>query len=246
MTEIGERWLQLDGLDNARDVGGLPLGAGGRTRFGVLLRSASLHYLTPADVSYLVDEFGLQLVLDLRAPVEIDRDGPTAVAEAGVETIGLTFIGVSRQALPENEEITMLQAYRGYLADHPGNVVTAVRRLAAADTGPALVHCAAGKDRTGTLVALVLDAVGVERAAVIADYELSAQHVEALFRRWTTASGEPMPTDLDRHKPRAETMTALLDQLDEQHGGAANWLLANGLEEAELARLRERFTDPAA
>jgi hypothetical protein len=121
-----------------------------------------------------------------------------------------------------------------------------VRRLAAADAGPALVHCAAGKDRTGVLVALVLDAVGVERDAVVADYALSAERMEALFRRWTTASGEPMPADLTPHLPRAEAMAAVLARLDAEFGtngagGAAGWLRARGLDEESLARLRERL-----
>ena len=239
-----DRWLELEGLDNVRDVGGLPLRDGGTTRPGVLLRSASLHHVTPGDVAHLVDVFGLALVLDLRTPREIDRDGPTRVAAAGVETVALTFIGGSREYLPETGDDTdpLLRSYLGYLADHPANVVTAVGRLAASGAGPALVHCAAGKDRTGTLVALVLDAVGVEREAVVADYALSAEQVEAMFVRWTTASGEPMPADLTPHLPRAEVMAAVLAHLDAEYGGAAGWLRAHGLDDDSLNRLRARLT----
>lgn len=239
---IDDRLLPLDGVDNARDVGGLPLRDGGRTRHGVLLRTANLEYLTPADVAYLTDEFGLRLVLDLRSPAEIEQFG--RFVHDGIDRAELTLIGSSRDALPEDAELTVLQMYRSYLDDRGDNIVEAVRRLAAADAGPALVHCAAGKDRTGTVVALVLDAVGVEREAVVADYALSAVHVDALFRRWAAEKGDPVPTDLDRHRPRAETMAALLDEMDATHGGAAGWLLSNGLTEAELERLRARFTDP--
>ncbi|MGD9988113.1 tyrosine-protein phosphatase, partial [Pseudonocardia sp.] len=69
MTVV-DRWLQLEGLDNVRDIGGLPVVGGGTTRPGVLLRSASLHYVTPADVRHLVETFGLSLVLDLRTARE--------------------------------------------------------------------------------------------------------------------------------------------------------------------------------
>jgi protein-tyrosine phosphatase len=244
-----ERWLTLEGLDNVRDVGGLPLGDGRSTRSGVLLRSASLHHVTPGDVEYLVDVLGVGLVLDLRTQREIDRDGPTAVARAGVETVALSFIPEAGRALPETGDDTdpLLRNYLGYLRDRAENVVAAVRRLAAPDASPALVHCAAGKDRTGVLVALVLDAVGVERDAVVADYALSAEQVEAMFRRWTTAAGEPMPEDLTPHLPRAEVMAAVLAHLDAEHGtngagGAAGWLLANGLDEESLTRLRTRLT----
>jgi protein-tyrosine phosphatase len=238
------RTLPFEGVDNVRDVGGLPLAAGGTTRHGVLLRSGSLHFATPADVARLVGDFGLTLVLDLRTPREIDRDGPTPVAAAGVETVPLTFVGASRDHLPETGDDTdpLLRNYLGYLGDHPANVAEAVRRLAAADAGPALVHCAAGKDRTGVLVALVLEAVGVQRETVVADYALSAENVEAMFRRWTTASGEEMPADLAPHKPRAEVMDAVLTHLDTEWGGAAGWLKSNGLTGADLAHLRERLT----
>lgn len=246
MAESIDRWLELEGLDNIRDVGGLPVRGGGTTRPGVLLRSASLHYVTPDDVRHLVDDFGLRLVLDLRTPWEIDRDGPTAVAAAGVETVALTFIGENRNHLPETGDDTdpLLRNYLGYLADHPANVTEAVRRLAAPDAGPALAHCAAGKDRTGVLVALVLDAVGVERHAVVADYALTAERVEAMFRRWTTAEGVPMPADLTPHLPRAEVMASVLAHLDVEYGGASGYLRAHGLDDAALDRLRARLVGP--
>lgn len=239
-----DRWLALDGLDNIRDVGGLPLEAGGVTRSGMLLRSASLRYLTDSDVAHLVDVFGLRLVLDLRTAREIDRDGPTAVARAGVHTVALTFIPEEGRALPETGDDTdpVLAHYLGYLIDRHDNVVEAVRRLAAPDAGPALVHCAAGKDRTGVLVALVLDAVGVQRDAVVADYALSGDRVEAMFRRWMTAEGSEMPADLTPHLPRPEVIAAVLDTLDREFGGAAGWLRAHGLDDASIDRLRTRLS----
>ncbi len=238
---MDDRHLNFDGLDNVRDVGGLPLRDGGTTAYGVLLRSASLLEATTDDVRRLVDEFGLRVVLDLRTPREIDRDGPTAVAAAGVETVPLTFIGQSREYLPETGDDTdpLLRNYLGYLGDHPTNVVEAVRRIAG--SAPALAHCAAGKDRTGVLVALVLDAVGVKRDAVVADYALSSANIEAMFRRWTAAAGEEMPADLTPHHPRAAVMEQVLAHLDERYGGAAGWLMANGLTDDELANLRTRL-----
>jgi hypothetical protein len=171
------------------------------------------------------------------------------VAGAGVETVALSFIPEDGAALPETGDDTdpLLRSYLGYLFDRTENVVEAVRLLGRADAGPALVHCAAGKDRTGVLVALVLDAVGVEREAVIADYALSAEHVEAMFRRWTTALGREMPDDLTPHLPRAEVIATVLARLDAEHGdgrrgGAAGWLAANGLEDDAVARLRARLT----
>ena len=244
-----DRWLQFEGVDNVRDAGGLPLRDGGRTRFGELFRSANLRHVTDTDVAHLVDVVGLRLVIDLRTAREIDRDGPTLVAGAGVETVALSFLPDDGEALPEtgDDSDPLLRSYLGYLVDRTENVVQAVRLLGGPDVGPTLVHCAAGKDRTGVLLALVLDAVGVEREAVIADYALSAEHVEAMFRRWTTAFNREMPDDLTPHLPRAEVIATVLARLDDQHGsggrdGAAGWLRANGLDEASLDRLRARLT----
>jgi len=244
-----DRWLQFEGVDNVRDAGGLPLRDGGRTRFGELFRSANLRHVTDTDVAHLVDVVGLRLVIDLRTAREIDRDGPTLVAGAGVETVALSFLPDDGEALPEtgDDSDPLLRSYLGYLVDRTENVVQAVRLLGGPDVGPTLVHCAAGKDRTGVLLALVLDAVGVEREAVIADYALSAHHVEAMFRRWTTAFDREMPDDLTPHLPRAEVIATVLARLDDQHGnggrdGAANWLRANGLDDASLDRLRARLT----
>jgi protein-tyrosine phosphatase len=241
VDRVDDRHLRFDGLDNVRDVGGLPLQGGGTTAHGVLLRSASLVAATAGDARRLVEEYGVRVVLDLRTPREIERDGPTALAAAGVETVPLTFIGESREYLPETGADTdpLLRNYLGYLGDHPANVVEAVRRIAG--SAPALAHCAAGKDRTGVLVALVLDTVGVEREAVVADYALSAVNVEAMFRRWTSAAGLDMPEDLTPHLPRAAVMEQVLAHLDEEWGGAAGWLAANGLADDELAALRDRL-----
>ena len=126
-------------------------------------------------------------------------------------------------------------------------MVEAVCLLGGPDPGPALVHCAAGKDRTGVLVALVLDAVGVTRQAVLADYALSAEQIEAMFRRWTTFLGRERPDDLTPHLPRAEVLGTVLARLDDEYGagnGAAGWLAANGLDDAALARLRGRLAGP--
>jgi protein-tyrosine phosphatase len=243
-----QRWLRLEGIDNVRDVGGLPVRGGATTRFGQLLRSANLRHVTASDVAHLVDVFGLRLVIDLRTAREVDRDGPTPVAAAGVETVALSFLPEDGTPLPETGDETdpLLRAYLGYLVDRTENVVEAVRLLGRPDAGPTLVHCAAGKDRTGVLVALVLDAVGVDREAVVADYALSAEQVEALLRRWTAAAGVEMPDDLTPHLPRAEVIAEVLARVDAEHGeggqgGAAGWLRANGLEDEVLERLRTRL-----
>ena len=251
MTDlVPDRWLTFDGLANARDVGGLPLTGGGRVRPGVLLRTESLEGLTPGDVARLTGDLGVVQVLDLRKDDELLVHGAGALHAAGVTVHRLSFIPESGRGLPEIDGDTdpMVAHYLAYLGDRSDNVVDGVRRIAALDDGATVVHCAAGKDRTGVLVALALSAAGVPRDEVVADYALSASRIEALFRRWTTASGDPMPAaeEVDRHRPRAEVMDAFLGLLDERYDGPVGWLREHGLTDDELARLRSRLRDEDA
>jgi protein-tyrosine phosphatase len=240
-----DRWLQLEGTENARDVGGLPVSGGKLTQSGVLLRSANLRWLTPGDVELLIEKLGLRTVIDLRTPREVDRDGPSALATAGVRTVELSLIADGAAPLPLTEADPLLREYLRYLSHRGEQVVQAVRVLAEPDAGPTLVHCAAGKDRTGVLVAMVLDAVGVEREAVVADYGLSAEAIPAMFERWrayAVAEGyDPGPVDIQRHMPRPAVMAEVLRTLDRRHAGAAGWLREGGLDDASLERLRDRL-----
>lgn len=251
MTEPEQdRWLPFDGLSNARDVGGLPLEGGGHVRSGVLLRTESLEALSVADVSRLTGLLGVRQVLDLRKDGEVLRVGRGALHDAGVETHRLSFIPEEGRGLPEidGDIDPVVHNYLGYLIDRGPNVVAGLRRIAGLSDGATVVHCAAGKDRTGVLVALALSAAGVQRDDVVADYALSATRIDDMFRRWSVAEGLPMPeaAELDRHRPRAEVMAGFLHQLDRRYGGPVGWLQANGLTDDELARLRARLRDDAS
>lgn len=132
--------------------------------------------------------------------------------------------------------------YLGYLDDRPANLVAAMRAVAEPD-GATLVHCAAGKDRTGVVVALALEAVGVPRPEVVADYAASAEVIDAIIAR-LVASGrysELDPDDTDRHAPKARTLEVFLDEVDRQHGGPAGWLAEHGFGRDEVAGLRDRL-----
>lgn len=243
-----DRWLTVDGLANARDVGGLPLEGGGRVRPRVLLRTESLEGLGEAAVAHLTGELAVAQALDLRTDHERTTYGLGALAEAGIPVHRLSFIPETGIALPEvdlDDPHPMLLHYLAYLEDGRDNVVDGVRRIAGLESGATLVHCAAGKDRTGVLVALVCSVAGVPREQIAEDYALSATRIDALFTKWTTASGEPMPPaeEIDRHRPRAEVMAEFLRLLDERHGGPVGWLRSHGVTDDELARLRARLRE---
>ena len=262
------RWIGLDGAVNARDLGGLPTVDGGLVLPNRLIRSDNLQGLTTGDVRVLVDEHDVRSVADLRTGVEVDAEGPgpltreplvriehfslfpeagrTTDAAALDENDGNGGAGPvvlpwqARDAEHGDRRRGAANVYLGYLEDRGDSVVEALRLIARTD-GATIVHCAAGKDRTGVVVALALAEAGVREEAIVADYALSAERIEAIFARLlasSTYADDLSGQSIDRHRPRAETMRRLLGALGEQYGGAPNWLRTHGWTDADGSALR--------
>jgi protein tyrosine/serine phosphatase len=252
-------WIDLDGAVNVRDLGGLPAHDGRETAAGVLLRSDNLQDLSPADVATLVDGIGLTTIVDLRSISEAESEGPGPLdAVASVAHLHLSVLPeVGSQTDVVAEALLLKRArdrdrypddgmcghYLGYLEDRPDSVTGAVRAIAEAP-GAAIVHCAAGKDRTGVVIALALTAVGVPAEAVIADYAATGEKIEAILQRLVrspTYEDDLKGSPVDRHIPRPETMKAFLSEVASRYGGAEQWLAGHGFGPADLQRLRAKL-----
>jgi len=264
LTDAAPRWIDLDGAVNARDVGGIPLAGGGAIATGRLLRSDNLQDLTPADVEHLVGEHGVRAIIDLRTGVEVRLEGPgplladarVAIAhrslypEVGEHTDAIeadTIVpwqnGVDGVDMPG--ESPTVRTYFGYLERRPDSIAAALRTIAEPpEDGAALVHCAAGKDRTGLVVALALEVAGADRDAIVADYAVTSERIDAIVARLAgsaTYARDMVTDDPQRHAPRPESMARILTLLDERHGSPAGWLREAGLEDDALAALRARL-----
>ena len=150
-----------------------------------------------------------------------------------------------RQVAPGDAgEPPAVRSYLGYLVDGADNVLAALRALAAGGPGAAVVHCAAGKDRTGVVVALALAVAGVEPEAIIADYAQTAEVIDALVAKLAaspTYTDDMTNRDVASHTPRAESMRRVLELLDERWGGPVGWLEQHGFGADEQAALRARL-----
>jgi protein-tyrosine phosphatase len=246
---VQPEWIDLEGAVNARAV--VP---------GALLRSDNLQDLTAADVRRLLVEQQLEVVVDLRTDVEVLREGPGPLnAELAVrvehhslypDSGGLTDLDVQtirpQYLVPGGrfpDEPAIVQAYLSYLERRPDSVVAAVREVALAERA-VLVHCAAGKDRTGVIVAMALDAAGADRAAIVDDYMATAGRIEAIVERLSQSDTyrDDMRRDAPHeHAPPPGTMDRVLEIVDLEFGGSRAWLTRHGLDGEALDRLSRRL-----
>ena len=253
-------WIDLEGAVNVRDLGGLPTADGGSTVPNRLLRSENLQELSPADIAKLVEDIGVTTVVDLRTTGELEIEGPAPLdAVPGVRHAHhpvLLELGSASEAVSEALLITKIEQdrarypdditcghYLGYLEERPEEVTGALRSIATAE-GAVIVHCAAGKDRTGVVVALALTAADVRPEAIVADYMATADRIEEIIerlRRSKTYAEDVSSRPVRAHLPRPETMRAFLEQLDVRYGGLPRWLVGHGFADDELSRLRAKL-----
>ncbi|MFJ2189017.1 tyrosine-protein phosphatase [Kitasatospora sp. NPDC087861] len=261
------RRIALAGALNVRDLGGLTTTTNGVTRFGRLIRSGGLQDLTPADVEHLTRTLGVREVIDLRSTAEVQREAPGPLARVpGVTIHNLSLLAESppgsaqgsdrvdtERAMPWNragadgrsKPAGSTGHYLRYCAERPDSVVTALRVIAHS-TGATVVHCAMGKDRTGVVCALALDAIGVSREAVVADYVRSGEQMAEIVERLrdnplyaADISSRPFTSLL----PRPAYLQDLLDTFDDRFGGVRAWLNSHGWTEDDQRALAGRLLD---
>jgi len=241
------RRLAWDDCVNARDLGGYPTADGRQTRWGAVVRSDSLAALTPAGRDALL-AYGVRAVVDLRLPAEI-AEYPNPFAEPADHGVAYTNVSIVDPAAGfPPDTITLAENYLWSLDRFHDLVATAMAAIANAPDGAVLFHCAAGKDRTGLISALLLALVDVPDPAVAADYALTAECLRQRNQEWLeNGPGERAEREalLVRYAPTAEVMLEVLDGLRRRHGGVEAYLRLAGVAAGDLARLRARLLAPS-
>jgi protein-tyrosine phosphatase len=235
--------LVIDGLVNLRDLGGLPTESGHVTQPGRLLRSESPHTLSESGVRALLD-IGLGAVVDLRTASERDRT-PSPLEGAGVHTL-YAPIFTDDEDYPDHLA-TAGEVYCWWLRERSHGIALAMRAIADAPSAPVLVHCQAGKDRTGVVVALVLRLAGVSIDDIADDYAVSGvQLAEMLAHDRVTAVERGMDAvRVERlFTVRREAMIETMECVDAEHGGVAGLLRRIGIDGPRVERLRELLLSP--
>jgi hypothetical protein len=248
--EARPRLVPLDGSFNFRDLGGYPTGDGRVTRWGTLFRSDTLHELTPGDVARL-RSLGLATIVDLRTSRELEHTGrgplgpePIAYHHLSVIQDGEDGESVAAPASPGDD---LSDRYLWYLDVGRRSLVTALALVADAAHLPLVFHCAAGKDRTGVLAALILSILGVEAEVIVDDYLITEGRMALILGRYRS---DPAFADRISRVPasrfgvKSETMVGFLGELDRRFGGARNWAREAGLPQSDLDHMEDLLLDP--
>lgn len=237
------RFLTLEGTLNTRDLGGLPVKGGRLTLPGMVLRSDGPASLTDSDLD-LLSRLPLTTVVDLRGVRECEREPSRFLQRPDVSVHNVevwSHIEAAGQPPADRFDITAF-----YLAalDHAGPAFSEATRLIAESPGTALFHCSAGKDRTGLLAALLLEAVGVDRATVLEDFALTEDRIGPLrLRLLDQAEEDGVPrSEFERLLGATpELMEPALDHLDARYGGAVPYLQRAGVSDATFTALEAKL-----
>lgn len=242
--DVPERAIEFRLVFNVRDLGGLRTTEGRVVQRGRVFRADGVQRLRDADLE-VARGLGLRTVIDLRTAGEIGRGGRFPVEECPVEWHSLPMM---RRIWSEDDLVPTTGA-ADFLRDRYVDMLThGAESLASivsivADGHPALFHCAAGKDRTGVVAAVLLGLVGVERDEIISDYHATAGAMAA-FVDWLTLE-HPEAIDAMTSQPPEyleappEAMAGFLDAVDERYGSMLGLADHLGIGDDTVDRLRD-------
>ena len=239
------RLIALEGSLNFRDLGGYPTGDGRIVRWRQVFRSDALHLLTPSDIARLRDELRVRDVVDLRSSAELrsEGQGPLAAQDIRFHHVPLFDGEVRSEDRERAAQISLADRYV-FLAEFAGApIARVITTIAAADAG-AVFHCAAGKDRTGVISAILLGLLGVPDDVIVADYVATRENLDTIVDRLSALEGyramlAALPPDTMHANP--ETMVEFLERLRAAHGSVEVYARHAGVTADAISRLRGRL-----
>ncbi len=242
------RNLGFSATYNFRDVGGYR-GLDGRTvRWRQLFRSDALHRLGEADAEAFT-RLGVRTVIDLRRPFEIEKYGRIA-EHYGLDYHNLVLRHVDWQEVGHPDDVRherwLADRYLNFAEDGRSGILQSLRIIADPDRAPVIVHCMAGKDRTGTVCALTLSLLGVSDADIAEDYALTTTAMEPLTRYLLEKHPEAVRGNEHMFNSPPAAMRLFLNDLRALHGSVENYVREIGLTADEVATLRAHLLEPPA
>ncbi|SEB86336.1 tyrosine-protein phosphatase [Paenibacillus sp. GP183] len=235
-----QRVLQIEGAYNVRDLGGYLTKDGRTTRWGVLFRADGLHKLTEESHGALVNK-GVRTVIDLRHTRELEEKknvfadsdkvnyhnvsliNPSAVGNAQIHSLGDLYINIL-----EGSKAELLQVF-SLLADRTDQAT--------------LFHCAAGKDKTGIVAALLLDLAGVPHETIREDYALTASCIAPIMEELRSDRPSSVPEEIYENFLGSDpiNMMDMLNHIESQYGDSEGYLLSIGMSDEQVQALKAQL-----
>lgn len=235
-----DRLLRLEGACNVRDIGGYETIGGERVRKGRFVRADGLHRLTERDQDHII-AYGVGTVIDLRHAYELEAKRNVFAGSERVVYCNISLVNPSASGLPS---IRTLGDMYVQMLDECGTLLRAVfERMAEAERQGVLFHCAAGKDRTGVVAALLLSLAGVDRDSIVSDYAETEANLAPIMDELRADRPATMPEEMyDRYLGSAPSnMEQMLDHLSAKYGGAEAYLLSIGVSEQHVEALKRKL-----
>ncbi|RBP97337.1 hypothetical protein CRD60_07305 [Bifidobacterium aemilianum] len=254
------RGITISGVPNARGIGGFPTLDGRRTKSGLFFRSAGLNFMDEGGVDDL-HRLGVKLVVDLRAPWEVSQWPYQLPDDIKVERVSLLSEDsqpgdgsdgtLGEQAQGEELGMQMAPMYRDIAFGSAGKIMGILKELATGDGHPMLIHCTAGKDRTGITAGILMSLLGVQEDMVVSSYAQSAGNLGQAFKE---AVLKGLPADAQGADDLEGAQSALLasppallqgllQEIRQRFGSVEGYCLRNGMEPAEVQTLRDLFLE---
>ena len=243
--------IPFENLRNVRDLGGHTTQDGRTIRQGWWFRGASIHRVAGADL-HVLRALGIRTAIDLRTSAELQEYGAFPAAETGIDVLHCPLIP---RTWPRRDDVEgadqatqyLIERFVEMLESGGPAVAEAVRTLAAPERGPVIAYCAAGKDRTGVLTAIVMDLVGVADDEIAEEFHRSDAAARRMFK-WGDAPDEgEMSASRQAPAVAAAPPAAILGFLAEgrrRYGSMRAYVMRHGIDQATLQRLDEVLLMP--
>lgn len=260
------RAIEIEGITNARDLGGVPVAGNRVVKRGFIYRGDALYKLSDAGKTRLRHQYGVRCIVDVRCGWE--REAKPDVSIIGIENLHIPFYDLEKVGIEYTKSIEGSKVTGRDIVCDPDdfyrnmpNPLTAKMMREGLDcifehalNGEAVyVHCSGGKDRAGIMALLVLKILGASDEIILEDYMLTNEgrdkNIESIFERFLRLMGgdEDVAWQVtNNHRARPENLKAFYESVDERYGSMDSFLAdVLGYDQKRREELRAQLTEPA-